>query len=114
MRSQRRALLLFGISFVIVVPNAWSLDAETRAFFAAPAVLALKAYRWVGPSKGITCPMTPSDSAFAAAAFRRFGPWGGLWRTADRLHRCGHDLADYPTVRTSAGLRFADPLDRHP
>jgi putative component of membrane protein insertase Oxa1/YidC/SpoIIIJ protein YidD len=86
-------------------------ERETREFLAAPAAMALWAYQhWISPAKGSTCPMEPSDSAYAKQAIRRKGFVRGALDTADRLHRCGHDLSKYSLVDTPRGPKYADPV----
>ena len=60
------------------------------------ALAALAAYQKVlSPTKGRNCPMYPSCSAFAVRSVHSFGALQGALMAADRLHRCGHDLAHY-------------------
>jgi putative component of membrane protein insertase Oxa1/YidC/SpoIIIJ protein YidD len=53
--------------------------------------------------------MEPSDSTYATESIRRHGLIRGTLHTADRLHRCGHDLSAYPLVNTARGLKYSDP-----
>ncbi len=55
--------------------------------------------------------MNPSDSAYSRQAIERYGLSRGVLMTADRLHRCGHDLSHYPIVRTANGLKYDDPVN---
>jgi len=88
-----------------------AVEPELKEFLASPFQLAIRGYqRWGSPAKGSQCPMVPSDSEYARQAIRRYGIFQGGLLTADRLHRCGHDLNFYPIVSTSAGLKFQDPL----
>lgn len=61
-------------------------------------------------SKGQSCPMSPSCSEYGRLAVRHRGLLIGVLLTADRLHRCGHDLQWYPPAWNSAGLRAADQV----
>lgn len=103
-------LFLCGVQFHTFVYAQF--DPETMQFFSAPARDALWIYRrWIGPAKGKSCLMAPTDSAYARQAIERYGFLGGTWRAADRLHRCGHDVQDYPIIQTEDGLRYDDPLN---
>jgi len=42
----------------------------------------------ISPLLGPSCRYTPSCSAYADAAIRRFGPWIGGWMALARLSRC--------------------------
>ena len=65
--------------------------------------------RGAAPSKGQKCPMSPSCSEYGRLAVERFGLLEGTLMTADRLHRCGHDLRYYPTVIDERGVGSWDP-----
>ena len=51
----------------------------------------------ISPLIGPCCRFTPSCSQYGIEAIRKYGPFGGLWRTAWRIMRCnpfckgGHD-----------------------
>jgi putative component of membrane protein insertase Oxa1/YidC/SpoIIIJ protein YidD len=86
-------------------------EREMKEFLASPGTIAIEVYqRWVSPAKGSSCPMSPSDSAYARQAVRKNGIIIGMLQGFDRLHRCGHDLEKYPLVTTPTGLRYADPV----
>ncbi len=90
---------------------ASAAERELGEFIAAPGTLAITVYqRWLSPAKGTSCPMTPSDSAFARQAVRKNGILLGSLQSFDRLNRCGHDLSTYPLVETRSGLRYSDPV----
>jgi putative component of membrane protein insertase Oxa1/YidC/SpoIIIJ protein YidD len=92
--------------------NALAAENELGQFLAAPATLALSVYkRYISPAKGTSCPMEPSDSTYASQAISRYGLFRGILMTADRLHRCGHDVGHYEIVRTGRGLKYFDPID---
>jgi len=89
-----------------------AVEQELGQFIASPATLALTIYqRFISPAKGSACPMEPSDSAYARQAIHRYGLFQGALMSADRLHRCGHDVNHYDIVRTARGLKFFDPVD---
>ena len=62
------------------------------------------------PSKGQSCPMAPSCSEYGRIAFRDHGLILGGLLTADRLHRCGHDLHHYDPIWVQVGRRAYDPV----
>lgn len=65
----------------------------------------------VGPTKGTNCPMIPSCSEYAKLAVAKNGLFEGIIMTADRLHRCGHDLHLYTRLWSySRGWCYYDPL----
>ena len=66
------------------------------------------------PTKGHHCPMQPSCSEYGRLAVAKFGLPRGVVLTADRLHRCGHDLKYYPTVFMSNEPRSFDPIPPKP
>lgn len=79
-----------------------------------PALTLLRLYQTaIGPIKGQHCPMEPSCSQYSLEAIQRYGLFLGLLMTADRLHRCGHDVSRYSVVDTDAGARYADPIEQN-
>lgn len=60
--------------------------------------------------KGQTCPMAPSCSEYGRLAVREKGFVRGVLMTADRIHRCGHDLQHYPLVVQGNRMRSWDPV----
>jgi len=80
------------------------------------AVAALVVYqRVLSPTKGRSCPMYPSCSAFAMRSVRKYGVGQGALMAADRLHRCGHDLKGYTKEVVHGDLLHLDfPEDRAP
>lgn len=72
---------------------------------------AIKIYQvLISPSRGTNCPMTPSCSNFALQSFQQYNPFEAFIMTADRLHRCGHDLSNYNVVEINGNIRFDDPV----
>ena len=106
-------LMILGSALLLgLTTNGFAIERELGNFVASPATLALTLYkRFISPAKGSACPMEPSDSTYALQAIHHYGPLRGVLMTADRLHRCGHDVEHYPIVRTSRGLKYFDPVD---
>lgn len=74
------------------------------------ALAALVAYQAVlSPTKGRSCPMHPSCSAFAVQSVREYGALQGALMAADRLHRCGHDLTHYRKHVIRGDMLHIDP-----
>lgn len=72
---------------------------------------AIRMYQlFIAPSKGSACPMHPHCSLYGRMAFERYNPIRAFIMTADRLHRCGHDLENYNIVEIGGFVRFYDPL----
>jgi len=72
----------------------------------------IRAYQLlISPTKGSSCPMHPHCSLYGTLAFERYNPLRAFMMTADRLHRCGHDLRNYETVTVDGYFRFFDPVD---
>jgi len=85
---------------------------ETDAYsFHRPVTLGLiRIYqRFISPVRASSCPMSPSCSRYAYDSFKYYNPFKAFAMTADRLHRCGHDLDNYETVEDSGHVRFSDP-----
>lgn len=84
---------------------------QNTSFAKLPAQFLLRFYQiFISPTKGRYCVMYPSCSQYSLEAIRRYGLFQGLLMTADRLHRCSHDILQYPVVDTPAGARYADPV----
>ena len=82
-----------------------------REFLSIPANGFLTGYKYfIGRARLSTCPMSPSCSRYAAEAVQKHGAVEAFFLTADRLHRCGHDLYFYPLVSTERGYRRYDPV----
>jgi len=81
-------------------------------FYRLTALGAITAYqRLISPSKGSACPMHPHCSQYGFDAFRRYNPVKAGAKTADRLHRCGHDLSRYETTEVDGYVRLLDPME---
>jgi len=65
----------------------------------------------ISPSKGGSCPMHPHCSLYGYTAFKQCNPLEAFLKTADRLHRCGHDLDNYPTVEVEGYIKYFDPVN---
>lgn len=66
--------------------------------------------RLIAPSKGTQCPMHPHCSLYAQMAFSKYHPINAFIITADRLHRCGHDLVNYDYIAVNESFRWYDPV----
>ncbi len=54
-----------------------------------PFIVLIKFYKvCISPYKPATCRFTPTCSEYALQAFRKWGPFKGLYLTARRLLRC--------------------------
>lgn len=63
-----------------------------------PFIALIKIYQWIiSPVLGPSCRYTPTCSQYALEAFKKYGPFKGLWLTLKRISRChpwgghGHD-----------------------
>lgn len=89
-----------------------SSEEEAYPFHRLVTLGAIRFYqRFISPVKAHSCPMYPSDSRYAYEAFRRYDPLTAFMMTADRLHRCSHDLDNYERVEVSGFIKFFDPLE---
>lgn len=66
-----------------------------------PFILLIKLYQWViSPAIGPKCRYTPSCSAYALEAFKKYGPLKGGWLAIRRISRChpwgGHGYDPVP------------------
>lgn len=66
-----------------------------------PFILLIKLYQWIiSPVLGPKCRYTPSCSAYALEAFKKYGPLKGGWLAIKRISRChpwgGHGYDPVP------------------
>jgi len=62
---------------------------------------------FISPVKQENCRMYPSCSHYGIYAIKKFG-LSGILMTADRLHRCGHDLEYYNRIITHGKIYYYD------
>lgn len=69
-----------------------------KRLLAGAMIRLIRVYQvWISPVMLPRCRFTPSCSQYGIEAIRKYGPVGGLWRTAWRILRCnpwcegGHD-----------------------
>jgi hypothetical protein len=84
---------------------------------AGPGTVIIRSLFWVyqrrmGPTKGVRCPMFPSCSEYGRQCVARHGLVVGVLMTADRLHRCGHDLRHYERSWSVSGGWFHEDAPR--
>ncbi len=96
-------------------PDLKNVHASARKgvmpFYRPFAKSAIYAYqRLISPTKGSSCPMHPHCSLYGQIAFSKYDPIRAFMMTADRLHRCGHDLSKYRITIFDNSLRFDDPV----
>ncbi len=104
-------LTAFLFALVTMPVHSSAREKDLSEFLVSPVTGAAVLYRkWISPAKGFHCKMMPSDSAYMREAIHTAGPFMGLLMTADRLHRCGHDVSRYPVVMTPSGPRLWDPV----
>ena len=85
-----------------------------RSFMKFPITKFITFYqKFIGPVKGQKCPMTPSCSQYAYEAFEKHGLFLGILMTADRLHRCGHDVSQYEKIIVGSQIFYFDPVFAH-
>ena len=66
-----------------------------------PFILLIKLYQWIiSPLLGKSCRYTPTCSNYGLQAFKKYGPFKGLWLTGKRIVRChpwgGHGYDPVP------------------
>jgi putative component of membrane protein insertase Oxa1/YidC/SpoIIIJ protein YidD len=77
-----------------------------------PAYSAIRFYQiFISPVKQENCPMYPSCSHYGLSSIKEYG-LTGILMTADRLHRCGHDLHKYERIFTLERIYFYDPPEK--
>lgn len=69
-----------------------------KRFVGGAMIRLIRIYQlFISPMLGPRCRFTPSCSQYGIEAIRKYGPFGGIWRTAWRILRCnpwckgGHD-----------------------
>jgi len=86
-------------------------DTQPYPFHQFLTLGAIRAYQLlISPSKGTSCPMHPHCSLYGYQAFKQYNPIKAFLMTADRLHRCGHDLNNYEAIEVADLVRFFDPV----
>ena len=63
---------------------------------------------YLGKIKGSYCPMYPSCSNYGSEAIKKYN-FKGILITFDRLHRCSHDLKQYPRIVINETIKYYDP-----
>ena len=66
-----------------------------------PFIGLIKLYQWIiSPWLGSKCRYTPTCSHYGIEAFKKYGPFKGLWLTMKRISRChpwgGHGYDPVP------------------
>lgn len=65
------------------------VNATLRKVLIFPFVVLIRFYQvCISPYKPLTCRFTPTCSEYALQAFRKWGPFKGLYLTVRRLLRC--------------------------
>lgn len=107
-------IIILSLSNQVIAEGIVSIEDIGKPYpFHQPITIgAIRAYQiFISPSKGTYCPMHPHCSLYALEAFKNYNPLRAFFMTADRLHRCGHDLGNYKTVEVGELVRFYDPID---
>lgn len=54
-----------------------------------PFIAVIKIYQWcISPWLGPSCRYTPTCSQYGLEAFKKYGPFKGMWLTMKRISRC--------------------------
>ena len=81
---------------------------KTKSQWSAPILVYQKT---LSRADGDRCPMYPSCSRYALAAFKRYNFFSACVLTSDRLLRCGHDEKQLSKrVRVGRHVKIHDPL----
>lgn len=65
------------------------IKAAIRKILSFPFILLVRFYQiCISPLKPATCRFTPTCSAYAIEALRKYGPIKGIWLAAKRIIRC--------------------------
>jgi len=94
--------------------NSTDIDSKTDPwpFHRFLTLGSIKTYQLlISPSKGSSCPMHPHCSLYAYTAFKQCNPLKAFLKTADRLHRCGHDLDNYLPIEVDGYIKYSDPVN---
>ncbi len=89
-----------------------TVDSETNVypFHQFVTLGAIRTYqKLIAPSRGTPCLMHPHCSLYASLCFKEYNPIKAFFMTADRLHRCGHDLGNYETIVVNDFIKLIDP-----
>lgn len=87
-----------------------NLETGPYPFHRFVTIGAIRTYQLlISKSKGSPCPMHPHCSLYSSLTFTRYNPIRAFLMTADRLHRCGHDLGNYDRVVIDDAIKFLDP-----
>jgi len=74
-------------------------------------MVAIKFYQiFLGPVKGDFCEFYPTCSYYGFLAIKERGLLG-IVMTADRLHRCHHDLHFYDTILVGDKIKYLDVIE---
>jgi len=83
-------------------------NTDTFTIPTIPLISVVKFYQnTLSQIKGENCRMYPTCSQYSLHAIQVNGLYGIL-QSADRLHRCGHDLEFYNTVIYNNRIKFLD------
>lgn len=65
------------------------IESAIRKILSFPFILLVRFYQiCISPLKPATCRFTPTCSAYAIEALRKYGPIKGIWLAAKRIIRC--------------------------
>ena len=65
------------------------IESAIRKVLSFPFILLVRFYQiCISPLKPATCRFTPTCSAYAIEALRKYGPIKGIWLAAKRIIRC--------------------------
>lgn len=65
------------------------IKAAIKKILSFPFIVLVRFYQiCISPLKPATCRFTPTCSAYAIEALRKYGPIKGLWLAAKRIIRC--------------------------
>ncbi|MBR4089094.1 MAG: membrane protein insertion efficiency factor YidD [Bacteroidales bacterium] len=65
------------------------IEAAIKKILSFPFIVLVRFYQiCISPLKPATCRFTPTCSAYAIEALRKYGPIKGIWLAAKRIIRC--------------------------